>query len=148
MKIHIAYTLSQNKSVLYTEFHENRCSRSPVMPAQTDRQTDRQKRISKMWFSFSAHLIIHVGTIYFQKSKITNIFGLQIYLYKDLIDLTLLQDTTFTCVWKVRDITGKQGTIHRLSISIVFLRYVMEAQNVRFFGDINHEHKTDYKYIN
>ena len=42
LKIHIAYTLSQTKAVLHTEFHGNRFSRSPVMPAQTDRHTDRQ----------------------------------------------------------------------------------------------------------
>ena len=79
MKIYIAYTLSQTKPVLHTEFHGNRFSRSPVMPAQTDRQTDththihthtqtdRQERISKMWFSFSAQLIVHVSMIYFKK---------------------------------------------------------------------------------
>ena len=40
-KIHIAYTLSQNKPVLglHTEFHGNRFSRSQVMPAQTDGRT-------------------------------------------------------------------------------------------------------------
>ena len=48
LKIHIAYTLSQSKPVLHTEFHGNRFSRSPVMPPQTYTQTDRQKRISKM----------------------------------------------------------------------------------------------------
>ena len=42
LKIHIAYTLSQNKPASHTEFSENRFSRSPVMPAQTDRHTDTQ----------------------------------------------------------------------------------------------------------
>ena len=60
LKIHIAYTLRQTKPVLYTKFHGNRFSSSPVMPAQTDtqthghtnRQTDK-KIIPKMSFSFS-----------------------------------------------------------------------------------------------
>ena len=42
LKIHIAYTLSQNKPVLHTEFHGNRFSRSLVMPAQRDTQTHTQ----------------------------------------------------------------------------------------------------------
>ena len=47
---------------------------------QTQRQTDGQKRISKKWFSFSAHLIIHVGLIYLKNRKLQKIFGLQIYI--------------------------------------------------------------------
>ena len=66
LKIHIAYTLRQNIPVLHTEFHGNRFSRSPVMPAQTDRHTDK-KEFKKCDFSFSAHLIIHVGIIYLKK---------------------------------------------------------------------------------
>ena len=56
LKTHIADTLSQNKPVLHTEFRENRFSRSPVMPAQTDTQTDRQtkKNLKSMIFVFSA----------------------------------------------------------------------------------------------
>ena len=62
MKTHIAYTLSQKEPVLHTKFHGNRFSHSPVMPAQTD----RQKRISK-------------------NRKLQEIFGLQIYIYKDYV---------------------------------------------------------------
>ena len=57
LKIHIAYTLSQNKPGLHTEFHENRLSRSPVMLAQADRQTKKN-------FKY-VPLIIHVGMIYY-----------------------------------------------------------------------------------
>ena len=42
LKIHIAYTLSQNKPVLHTEFRGNRLGRSPVMLTQTDRQTEKK----------------------------------------------------------------------------------------------------------
>ena len=56
LKIHIAYTLSQNKPML----HGNRFSRSPVMPAQTDRHTHRQtkKNFKNMIFVFSALIYI------------------------------------------------------------------------------------------
>ena len=69
LKIHIAYTLSQTKPVLHTEFHGNRFSRSPVMPAQADRQTDRhtdrqtdKNNFKNVIFVFSA---LNAGMLYF-----------------------------------------------------------------------------------
>ena len=80
LQIYIAYTLSKNKSVLHIEFHGNRFSHSPVMPAQTGRQTEKKKKIEKMWFSFSVQLIVGlcVDIIYLEKSKITRNFWLTV----------------------------------------------------------------------
>ena len=92
LKIHIAYTLGENKSVLHTEFHGNRFSRSPVMPAQTDRhthtdrqthtQTDRQtkKNFKNVIFVFSALNYTCWYNLFLKNRKLQEIFGLQIYL--------------------------------------------------------------------
>ena len=87
LKIHIAYTLSQNKPVLHTEFHGNRFSRSSVMPAQThtDTQTDRQtkKNFKNVIFVFSALNYTDWHDLFLKNRKLQEIFGLQICIYKD-----------------------------------------------------------------
>ena len=93
LKIHIAYTLSQTKSVLHIELHGNRFSRSPVMPAQTDTQThrhtdtqtDRQtkKNFKNLIFVLSALNYTCWYDLFLKNRKLQEIFGLQIYIYKD-----------------------------------------------------------------
>ena len=67
---------------------------STIGNGQTDRQTHthihthththRQKRISKMWFSFSAHLIVHVGMIYLKKIENYKKFLVYRFIYVGL----------------------------------------------------------------
>ena len=76
MKIHIAYTPSQNKPVLHTEFRGNRIGRSPVMPAQSD----RQKRVKYVIFLFSALNYTCWYDLFLKNRKLQEIFGLQIYM--------------------------------------------------------------------
>ena len=81
MKIHIAYTLSETKPALHTEFHGNRFSRSPVMPAQTDRQT--KKNFKNVIFVFSTLNYTCWYDLFLKNRKLQEILGLQIYIYKD-----------------------------------------------------------------
>ena len=95
MKIHIAYTLSQTKPVLHAEFHGNRFSRSPVMPAkqtdrhthrQTDTQTDTQtakKNFKNVIFVFSALNYTCWYDLFLKNRKLQEIFYLQITVNKD-----------------------------------------------------------------
>ena len=80
LKNHIAYTLSHNKSMLHTEFHGNRLSRSPVMPAQTDTHTDRQTD-KNVIFVFSALNYTCWCDLFYKNRKLQEIFDLQIYIY-------------------------------------------------------------------
>ena len=73
LECYISYNLSENKLTLRTVFHGNQFSHSREMRWQT--------KISKMLFSFSVHLIIHVLIMYLKKSKITRIVRLQIFMY-------------------------------------------------------------------
>ena len=73
--------------MVHTEFHGNRFSRSPVMPAQTERQTDK-KEFQKVIFVFSALNYACWYDLFLKNRKLQEIFGLQIYIYKDYRSLT------------------------------------------------------------
>ena len=53
----------------------------PNRQTQTDRQTDRQKRISKCDFRFSALNYTCWYDLFLKNLKLQEIFGLQIYIY-------------------------------------------------------------------
>ena len=93
---------SEQTSVTYRVSRKS-VGRSPVMPSQINKQRDRQtkKEFKKCHFRFPALNYTMMVSFIFKKQKIRRNFlltDLYIYIYNDLIDLTLLQDSTFMCL--------------------------------------------------
>ena len=85
---------------LYSKSEQTRAtygvSKKAVQPFSSDAGPNRQKKNPKnVIFVFSALNYTCWYDLFLKNRKLQEIFGLQIYIYKDLIDLTLLQNSWF-----------------------------------------------------